>query len=207
MCVQWSVTQRSTRTGSVNTATVARVFDKGDLRWVRKMLKNIPQIAYQGARLILRVPSKTHPHEPRLVEYKIEGDRFCDCEGHHWFTVKGEAATKMCRHHKMTTIRTALSGDPRGLLRTALRLVGDHSKATSVAWAHVFCQYPEHRKTLECTGCPLYPVVCNIHPIRYKRSAKPLVWKLQTAIYAGKRKESQRIIRKIMNAITKVKSK
>lgn len=172
------------------------------------MLK-APQIISQRPNILfLRVPSRSKPKETRIVKYESGVRGLCDCPGDYWFKVKGEEDVKMCRHHKMTTIRKAL-GDPMGLLIKAMAYARDRGTKLCVAWGHVFCQFPEHRndKEIHCTSCPLYPETCNIHPIMHGRNRKPEIWKLQTAIYNDRRKDAQKIIKKILREVNSEKSR
>ena len=150
----------------------------------------------------------TAPSREKGKVYKVtffpSGKRHCECLGHYWF-MKGKGYDKFCRHCKMSTIFKSVSGDIFGEFRNALKILGNKKTDMPVAWSFVHCQFPEHyvEGTVHCQRCSLDPDVCNIHPIKYgpRILRKPLIWKLQTAILNGRRKESKRIIRKIIKTI------
>lgn len=172
------------------------------------MTQRVPQIVSQSKLYLqLKVPSKSKPNSTRTIEYKPSGDSVCDCPGDYWFKVRGLEYDKMCRHHRMTTIEEA-QGDPKVFLDEAWRLVNDRSKALYAVLAYMKCMQPEHRSNrIHCEGCPLYPITCNIHKITYKykgRNKSPLIWRLQTAIYNGRRKDARLLLTQIRARIRRI---
>jgi ferredoxin len=100
----------------------------------------------------------------------------------------------------MTTIRLELVKNPGDLLNIAIEMIRDKRRAPYVALAQLRCQFPENYNHMKvhCHGCGLYPRVCNIHKIKINHRGKlPLVWRLQTAIYNGRRKDAEKLLIKI----------
>lgn len=161
--------------------------------------------------LKILAPSKSQPEAPRTIQFYPSGKHHCDCPGWSWFRKRGEAY-KLCRHAKMTTIPVAKSDRQFDYLLDAMKFIGDPDTALYVAWGSIQCQFPEYRglDTVKCDACPLYPKVCNVHPTRFgsgpRNNRKPLVWKLQTAIYNGRRKEALRLVRRIKSAVVRAKA-
>lgn len=157
--------------------------------------------------LRLIAPSKSKPLTPRIIQYYPSGKHHCSCPGWQWFRRTGEHEKK-CRHHKMTTIPFSPSNTLRQLVY-ALKIAKNKAKKLYVTWGFVSCQFPEHRpqQSVHCSKCVLYPTYCNIHPIYFgsRSSSKPLIWKLQTAIYLGKRKKATRLLRKFLKVINAIK--
>lgn len=145
----------------------------------------------------LRVPSKSRPLNPRIVHYYPSGRHHCEeCLGHKYMP----PGNKRCRHFKMTTMDT--SSRPAHYLKYAYKLLRNLKKPPYVSWGFVRCQFPEHRPVLNvrCYKCPLYPGTCNVHPIMHGKRArkKPLVWRLQTAIYNNRRKDALKLMRRFI---------
>ena len=63
--------------------------------------------------------------------------------------------------------------------------------------------FPEDRGNIHCVDCGLYPKVCNVHKIQYKRNKIPMVWQLQTAVYHGERSKSIKLIKQIKKEVEK----
>jgi hypothetical protein len=147
--------------------------------------------------LRLKVPSRSRPGAPKTLHYYPSGLHHCEeCLGHKFMPT----GRKRCRHFKMTTMDT--SRRPFHYLKYAYQLLRNRRKAIYVSWGFVRCQYPELRPLfkVKCFKCPLYPRTCNIHPIYFGKRArrKPTVWKLQSAIYNGRRKDALRLLRQFI---------
>ena len=174
---------------------------------MKKEYQPVARINYQ-AKTILQysVASKrSKPGGHHVVRFKIDGTRFCSCVGHEWLRKKVDDMLRDCRHKKLVTIYSTENKHPLGMLIGAREYLKHKQFATETAWGNIFCQFPENYMptALYCEGCPLYPEVCNIHKIHVpgKRNKLPLVWKLQGQIYAGKRKDATKTIRKIIKEI------
>jgi len=157
-----------------------------------------PKVIYQSEReLGLKVQSKSEPGVPHMVSYKPDGERDCSCPGHHWFKIRKLDQTKMCRHHKYTTI--PIDNDPVWSWKMTSKILKKRSIPIKTVLNNMVCAFPGHRNpfAVHCSDCPLYPTTCNIHPIKTGRS-KPLVWKLQTAVYNGRRKDAIKIVKEII---------
>lgn len=161
-----------------------------------------PQIIEQSGMkfLKLRVPSKSTP-DPRTITYFPSGKHFCDCPGHAWKVKRGTFIQpnqlKWCRHHSMTTLKVLELFKDRIYIYI-------NSGQLEAAWKLIGCQRPDfyQAERVHCTDCPLYPDVCNIHPIRARsRNRKPLVWRLQTAIFNHRKKDAKRLFRKYCKAV------
>jgi len=175
------------------------------------MTQITPKVLEVDRRYIrLSVPSVSEPLEPRTVQYYPSGKHFCDCPGWSWFRKRGEAY-KLCRHAKMTTMQIVKS-DQAAQLEYAVKLVDDKTAALPVTWGFVACQFPIYRglDTVQCTACPLFPNNCNVHPIRFgkgcRNNRKPLIWKVQSAIYNGRRKEASRLLRRFARIVAALKA-
>lgn len=164
------------------------------------------KVSFRYLRLI--APSKSKPLVPQTIQFYPSGKHHCSCLGWVWFRRTGEHHKK-CRHYKMTTIPDSRS-DTLKQLEYAFKILGNSAKKLYVAWGFVSCQFPQHRDegSVHCSGCMLYPDYCNIHPIYFgKRSnSKPLVWKLQTAIYNGRRKEATKLLRRFLKVVRAARS-
>lgn len=164
------------------------------------------EVSYRYLRLL--VPSKMTPTEPRTIQYYPSGKHHCGCPGWMWNRRLGKHDSK-CRHHKMTTIKTGPSDTLKELLYS-FKLLSNRAKKMYVSWGFVSCQFPQHRDegAVHCTGCIMYPEYCNVHPIYFgKRSnSKPLIWKLQTAIYNGRRKDALQLMRNFVKVVRAIRS-
>lgn len=176
------------------------------------MQMKVPRVvSVTPTRLLLKAPSKS-TKLPRLVEYlktsKGIEKKDCSCPGTYWFRVKGQADKKMCRHHKMTTVHESTNSTPYKDLMGAIDTVKNRSRALYVVMADIRCQHPEHRGVVHCDECPLYPETCNVHKIVYDKNGRkrvPQVWKLQTAIYNGRRKDAKRILVQILKNVRRTR--
>lgn len=149
--------------------------------------------------LRLLAPSKSKPLNPRTIQYYPSGKHHCSCPGWNWFRLQGKHDHK-CRHYKLTTTPST-NCDPLNSVLHALKVIKDAASRPFVSWGFVTCLFPQSRAvegSVHCAACPLYPEYCNIHPIYFgkRNNQKPLVWRIQTAIYNGKRKEAARLLRK-----------
>jgi hypothetical protein len=151
------------------------------------------------------VPSDSQPGTTHLVEYGPGDKRSCSCIGAEWLEKKGVAHMKLDRHQRMTTIERA---DPesqgQSMFHQARELLKEKSISLEAVWGHIKCMHPEFydEYNIHCGGCPLYPVKCNIHKITYdaRKKKQPLVWKLQMALYNGRRKEAKRIMKEMVKS-------
>lgn len=159
------------------------------------------KVSYRYLQLI--APSKSKPLVPQTIQFYPSGKHHCSCLGWIWFRRTGEHSKK-CRHYKMTTIPVSHS-DTLKQLEYALKILSNKAKKLYVAWGFVSCQFPKHRNedSVHCSSCILYPRQCNIHPIYFgnRSTSKPLVWKLQAAIYNGRRKDALRLMRKLLKIV------
>lgn len=170
----------------------------------------VPRIIDVNSNYIkLETPSKSAPGIRQTVTYWSTGKHHCECEGHYWFMKKG-LFENMCRHCKMSTVfPSSLMSGPLAELMVAMDVLKDRVLKAFVAWHYIRCQFPEHYEpgALMCRGCPMYPVYCNIHPIKYsaRGTRKPLVWRLQTAIYAGEKKRARKLLRQYVKKLKELK--
>ena len=172
----------------------------------------VSKITHQcNARVMYRVASKkSKKGGHHTVEFTKYGKRDCSCIGHNFLEKKGEDMFKDCRHKKMNTMYTR-PGETRHQLELmavdAMIELTRRGRPATNAWGWIYCQFPKYYNPIavHCTGCPLYPTVCNIHKIRVpgKRNKLPLIWKLQGQIYAGHKKEAAKILRKIIKEVMK----
>lgn len=172
-------------------------------------MQRVPIIVSQSDRYLqLEVPSKSEPGLTRVVEYKPNGDRECSCPGAYWFREKGQDLYKLCRHQKMTTINEQVHNWPYDRFCEMREMVRTKRVPLYVIWGNHTCMNAENRNDngIHCTGCPLYPKVCNIHKIKYgngPRARLPLIWKLQTACYNNERTRARKLINAIILALRK----
>jgi len=144
-----------------------------------------------------KVPSKTRAHlEYALVIMKTV--HRCECPAKDW-------GHPICRHYKFVTIKGPRSTN----LKMALEALEDRENKPYAAWGFIGCTMPEHyaENSISCPDCMMYPDLCNVRMIKYKRNAKPMVWRIQSAMIAGKRKEALRLLRlyiKLVAAARKV---
>jgi hypothetical protein len=170
----------------------------------------VPHITYQSDTVLMyRVPSKSRPGESQITEYGPGQKRDCTCEGTQWFKVRQQDHMKMCRHQKMTTIapREGCVAMLEQTLNSAIKLCKSKEIGLEMVWASMGeCSEPTRwdEYAIECRGCPMYERnICNIHKIQRKdkRNRLPLLWKLQGAVYRGKRKQALKILLKIKKEI------
>jgi hypothetical protein len=170
----------------------------------------VPQIHYQSENiLIYKVPSKSRPGTTQITEYGPGQKRDCTCEGTEWFKVRQQGHMKMCRHQKMTTIapREGCVAVFEEVLNRSIRLCRTKNSTLDFVWPYMQdCSEPTRwdEYTIECKGCPMYERnICNIHKIKRKdrRNRLPLLWKLQGAVYRGKREQALKILLKIKKEI------
>lgn len=168
---------------------------------------HVAQIVQQTSNtLVLRVPSESTPSSPRTLTFYPSGKHHCDCPGHEWKVMRKTYTLpnhkKWCRHHTLNTLPLLEFLEAR----TLHYIRRGYIKA---AWPLIGCQLPEHynEEAIYCQDCPLYPSICNIHPIHYGRQLnhKPLVWKLQTAIFAHERKRALRLFKTLRRKAQEVK--
>lgn len=122
----------------------------------------------------------------------MEGDEYhCTCEAFRF--------GRVCRHAKMTRMKMYVGEN----LPLALGRLEDKTLKPYVAWDAITCMQPKEydAKKLNCSWCKLYPEYCNIHPIHYKRNAKPLVWRIHTELMRGKRKTAAKMLRTYIKAV------
>jgi len=171
------------------------------------MLMKVPKLIYQSKRaLMLEVPSKSEPGMTHITEFKPDGSRDCRCPGVYWFKKRGQDLVKYCRHQKMSTIFKS-TDEPWSELKQAMTTAKDKNRMLAVALNHIKCQVPDHYQEdrVHCTGCPLYPVTCNIHKITINHHGRlPLVWKIQSKVYNGKRTDTIKILGKILKNVRKI---
>ena len=156
--------------------------------------------------LKLEVPSKSSPTDNRTITFYPSGKHFCSCPGHEWKVIRKSYTLpnhkKWCRHHSLTTLPILEMFKDR----TYFYISQGYIKA---AWRFIGCQFPEYynEMQLHCTRCPLYPETCNIHPIRFGKhnTRKPLVWRLQTAIFNKHRAASKKLFRRFCRITKEVK--
>ena len=167
----------------------------------------VARIHYQSKHMVMyKVPSESNPGTTHLVEYGPGDKRSCSCIGAEWLEKKGIAHMKLDRHQRMTTIQLAEPpSQGQSLYQQATKIIKTRACDLAAAWGHIRCTQPVHYDefAIHCEGCPLYPVVCNIHKITYgpRKKKQPLIWKLQKAIYNGRRKESREILNQIRSAL------
>lgn len=157
--------------------------------------------------LHLKVPSKSSPGEPRDLVFYPSGKHHCSCPGHDW-KVKRQTYSlpnhkKWCRHHTMNTL-VPMELFTRRILHYITK---GYIKA---AWQFISCQFPEHysEEQIHCSSCPLYPKYCNIHPIHFGKhlSRRPLVWRLQTAIFNKRRKDALTLFKSLNRKVKEIKN-
>jgi len=133
----------------------------------------VSKITHQcNARVMYRVASKkSKKGGHHTVEFTKYGKRDCSCIGHNFLEKKGEDMFKDCRHKKMNTMYTR-PGETRHQLELmavdAMIELTRRGRPATNAWGWIYCQFPKYYNPIavHCTGCPLYPTVCNIHKIR-----------------------------------------
>ena len=154
--------------------------------------------------LDLRVPSKSRPGSMRQIQFWEKGTHNCNCPRYGW-AHKTQKFSDRCRHWRETTMVT---GDmPTTRLKRAIRALKQNARSPRRIWSMLRCLHPHRYKLgIRCTGCPFYPYWCNVHPIRHSRrgTMKPVVWKIQTALYNGNKKEALRLMRKLLEVVEAV---
>jgi len=153
--------------------------------------------------IVVQAPSKSEPGIRREVHLYSSGRHFCSGPGHYWFKVK-QMYEKKCRHVKMSTIPESRK-HTYNLRYVKMALSRYVNKHPSALWRFINCQFPYLRplNKVRCTGCPLYPQTCNKYVIYYgpRQRHKPLVWRLQTAMYHGRRKDAKKMLRRFMKEV------
>lgn len=167
------------------------------MEFERNLISPVP-VEVKIKYLRLAVASKSSPGKPRLIQFYPSGKHHCSCPGWEWFRLQGKHDSK-CRHFKLTTIPTVFT-DPLGQLQHGLEVLKNKSRKMYVSWGFVSCQFPENKGTVHCTNCMMYPRYCNIHPTYTgsRGTSKPLVWKIQTALNNGRRKEALRMYKTLV---------
>lgn len=162
-------------------------------------MQKVPSINKQEpGYLDLRVPSKGSLGSLRQIQFWEKGTHNCNCPRYSW-AMKTKKFSNKCRHWKQTTIQT---GDmPMTRLKRAIRALKQNARSTNGIWAMLRCLHPHKYKLgIQCQGCPLHPYWCNVHPIRHSKrgTMKPVIWKIQTALYNGRKKEALKMMRKLL---------
>ena len=162
-------------------------------------MQRVPSIARQRyGYLDLRVPSRGTPGLLRQIQFWKDGNFNCGCPGYYW-GVKSEAQSRQCRHWRETTMVT---GDmPITRLKRAIRALKQGARSNVGIWQMLKCLYPyKYKLGVRCVQCPLYPHWCNVHPIKFSKrgTKKPVIWKIQTALYAGRKKAALKMMNKLL---------
>jgi len=148
--------------------------------------------------LDLRVPSKGKPGSVWQIQFWEKGTHNCNCPRYKW-AMKTMKFSNKCRHWIETTIQV---GDmPMTRLKRGIRALKQNARDPRGVWKMLRCLYPHrYRLGTRCHGCPFYPTWCNVHPIRHSKrgTKKPVIWKIQTALYNGNKKEAMRLMKKLL---------
>ena len=168
-------------------------------------MDKVPRIIRQrNDYLDLRVPSQSRPGHLQQIQYWEDGNHNCECPRYQW-AVKTKKFTRRCRHWRMTTIEP---GDmPVTRLKRAIRAVKQNARTPRKIWKMLRCLNPQkYRLGVRCSSCELYPEYCNVHPIRYSRrgTRKPMIWKIQTALYNGQKRKAQAMMMKLLKRVDKL---
>lgn len=172
---------------------------------------HVPHIEKQDFNYVkLQVPSKSKPGLTHALHFYPSGRHHCKCKGHGW-AVKTRKYAQKCRHWKMSTIQDRNFAKPLSYLEYSLKLMRDPTKWISVSWGFISCQFPMYRRPagVKCSGCPMYPAFCNKHPIYYgpRKNSKPLIWKIQTAVYNKRRGDAVRLMKKYIKEVKRCRIK
>jgi len=138
--------------------------------------------------------------EEGALTYFSSGDFSCTCKAFFWAKKKMQYP-RVCGHQHLVTI--ICHADALECLHQALDRIKEEKTSLSREWMDIrFCQYPMNfsMTRLYCKECPLFPDICNRILITSK-GRKPLIWKLQSALFNGRRKDAIEHLENIINQV------
>ena len=187
-----------------------------EVRPVPNMLRNtmtavpkVPRVKSTSWKVvIILAPSLTKLGDYQIIKFFRGGGWDCSCPAVYWAKMKS-LWNKQCRHYKMCTLRGGEKPVPT--LEEALQLLKDKKIPMRNVWDKMnICAMPVNYSISEihCKKCPLYPVWCNKHVIIFgkRNSRKPMIWKIQTALYNDKRRIATKLLRKYLKLVRAVRN-
>lgn len=99
-----------------------------------------------------------------------------------------------CRHYMVTTMKPPQFTD----WSLALDVLKNEDVAAINTWGWIHCVGDYRPEQIYCHHCPMYPDVCNIKRIHYKRNKLPMVWTLWGLLRSRERAKARAVLRKMI---------
>lgn len=154
------------------------------------------------------VPSLSNLGELQSMRFLKGGGYDCVCRAYYWASMKGQMSRK-CRHYNRCTLKA--TGNPIKELEEALEMLKDKKVPMEKVWEKAsICAMPLQYSLTEihCKKCTLYPNWCNKHIITFstRKSKKPMIWRIQTALLNNRRKDAKSLLRKYIKLVRAVRN-